>query len=110
MNGAGDASWLATAARRSSTSSASSNTAGCSRVADGRIHSESRPDSTRACVSLSPTRKDGSLGGKRPSRPHQPASLNRLRQHGCSPSLRFRGDENAVGCDKVMIALKADGA
>jgi hypothetical protein len=43
--------------------------------------------------------------------PHShPASANRLRQHGHSPSCPLIRANNAVGCGSVMIALKASGA
>jgi hypothetical protein len=62
-----------------------------------------------------PSRGTVSRLGRRPCcarrsyRPHQPASANRLRQHGHSPSHPLRSAENAVGCGSVMSALKASG-
>jgi hypothetical protein len=38
------------------------------------------------------------------------ASANGLRQHGHSPSYPLRRAENAVGCGRAIIALKASGA
>jgi hypothetical protein len=47
---------------------------------------------------------------RRSDRPSQPASANRLRQHGHSLSPPRRIAENALGCGSVMIARKASGA
>ena len=41
---------------------------------------------------------------------NQPASANRLRQHGHSLSPARRIAENPLGCGRVMIARKASGA